>query len=111
MKLLVILLVFAFCLFVLGGYVTKRILSACPGPTTNYIPLNNTFIEEQEQPAYVMGMYKDMFHKLNPWWDTTAHKAALLVGKQQPYALGERPKNTISGQNTNRDDYLNQFFG
>ncbi len=100
----------AFCLFVLGGYVTKRILTNCPKPKINYVPQNRTFIEEQEEPAYVMGMYKDMFHKLNPWWDTTEHKAALLVGKQQPYAHGERPKNKIVGKQTNRDDYLNTFF-
>ena len=111
MKLLILLIVFAFCAFVIGGYITKRILENCPKAIVNHIPASNTFIEEQEQPPYVMAMYKGMFHELNPWWDTTEHKIHLKVGKQQPYAWGERPKNRLVGQNTDRDDYLNTFFG
>lgn len=110
MKLLIILIVFGFCLFIIGGYVTRRILTGCPRAVVNHIAATNTFIEEQEQPPYVMAMYKGLFHDLNPWWDTEAQRTYLKVGKQQPYAWGERPKNKISSQNTDRDDYLNTFF-
>ena len=100
----------AFCLFVSATYMTRSFIKTCPKAIVNHVPAIRTFTEEQEQPSYVMNLYKKMFWQLNPWWDTTAHKVHLKVGKKQPYAWGERPKNKLVGKGTDRDDYLNTFF-
>ena len=111
MKFIVLLLVFFACAFVIGSYITKRFLRTCPKAIVNHVPYIRTFTEEQEQPSYVMAMYKKMFWGNSPWVQTQVHQAQLKVGKKQPYAWGERPKNILVGKSTNRDDYLNTFFG
>lgn len=111
MKFLVLLLTFCAVAYVIGGYFVRYKNRKCPEPIINNVPYVRTFIEEQEQPSYVMTMYKNMFWGLNPWNDTHAHKVHLKVGKKQPFAHGERPKNILVGEDTNRDDYLNTFFG
>jgi hypothetical protein len=93
--------------YVIGGYIIKRSNKKCPNPIVNNIPYIRTFTEEQEQPSYVMSMFKDMFWKLAPWDSKNLQTTYLKVGKQQPAALGGRPKNVMVGKSTNRDDYLN----
>lgn len=100
-----------FVAYILGTYIIKMKNSKCPAPKIVYKPYVRTFIEEQEDPSYVMTLFKTMFHGNNPWFDTKVQSTYTKVGRQQPMAYGGRPKNKMVGQNTSRDDYLGTFFG
>lgn len=99
-------------LIILGGWVSRRYAESCPTATIVYKPYIRTFTEEQSQPTYVFTMYKNMFYGDSPWTEKLAGQtAALKRGKQNPFIHGERPKNVMAGENNNRDDHLNTFFG
>lgn len=98
-------------LLIIGGWVARRYAESCPTSRIVYKPYIRTFIEEQEQPSYVFTLFQKMFHGNSPWVTTFAHRNFLKVSKQQPMILGERAKNELGGENTDRDDYLNTFFG
>jgi hypothetical protein len=107
MKFLIILLLVLSIAYVISGYIMKTRTRNCPIPIINNVPYIRTFTEEQEQPSYVMSLYKDMFWKLAPWNDKNPQKTYLKVGKKQPAAYGGRPKSSLAGKSSNRDDYLN----
>ena len=111
MKFLIYSLIVAAILYVLITYIIKIEDGKCPGSKIEYKPYIRTFIEEQEEPTYVMNIFKKMFHGTNPWFQTKVQSSYLKVGRQQPNAYGGRPKNILVGENNSRDDYIGSFFG
>lgn len=110
MRFLVIAVLSVAIAVVIGGYIVKKLAGNCPGPIINHVPYNKTFIEEQEEPAYVMAMYKNMFWNTNPWEEKQPNSTQLKVGRMQPNILGGLPKTVLTGKGSNRDDYLNTYY-
>ena len=109
MKFLLLAITFSFILAIFGTWLSRSYAGTCPTADIVYKPYIRTFIEEQEQPSYVFTIFKKMFHGSNPWSDFLGGQtAALKRGRQNPFILGERPKNLIPGEDNNRDDYLNK---
>lgn len=98
-------------MYVIGSYVYKSKLNACPPPKPIYRPLIRTFTEEQENPVSVFSMFKSMFWGGNVWLQKEPHASQLRRGKIQPFAHGELPENDKRGRQVERDDYLGRFFG
>ena len=111
MKFVLYLIIIAIILIIIGGWIARIYAESCPTSRIVYKPYIRTFVEEQEQPSSVFTIFKNMFHGNSPWTQTFAHRNFLKVGKQQPFAWGGRPKNILPGENNDRDDYLNTFFG
>ena len=108
MKFVLYFLIMLILLVILGSWVARRYAESCPTATIVYKPYVRTFIEEQTEPSYVFTIFKKMFHDSSPWAQKLeGQTAALNRGRQNPFILGERPKNIIPGQTNNRDDYLN----
>ena len=111
MKFLLLLLMFLFVLLIFGSWLSRSYAGTCPTADIVYKPYSRTFVEEQEQPGYVFTMFKKMFHSTTPWDDLLGGQTASLKrGTQNPFILGERPKNILPGENNDRDDYLNKPF-
>lgn len=111
MKFVLYMLIIGIIIFILGAWLVRLYAESCPTSLIVYKPYIRTFVEEQEQPSYVFTLFKNMFHGNSPWTQTFAHRNYLKNGKQNPFILGERPKNVLTGEKNNRDDYLNTFFG
>ena len=111
MKFVLITVMVLMVLATLGLYAARRLGESCLASRIVYKPYIRTFVEEQEQPSYVFTLFKKMFHGNSPWTTTFAHRNFLKVSKQNPFIHGERPKNVLPGTGTDRDDYLNTFFG
>jgi hypothetical protein len=111
MKFLLYFIMVSLVLCILGSWVSRRYQESCPTAQIVYKPYVRTFIEEQSEPSYVFTMFKNMFYDNSPWTAKLgAQTAALNRGKQNPFIHGGRPKNVMSGEKNNRDDYLNTFF-
>ena len=110
MRFLILVLIASCIAVVIGSYITKKIIAKCPGPIASNVPYARTFKEEQEEPAYVMAMYKNMFWSTNPWEDKQQNSTQLKIGRMQPNILGGLPKTELAGEGSNRDDYLNSYY-
>ena len=96
---------------VLATYFNKKRLAKCPKIKTVYRPKIRTFIEEQEQPASVYGIFKDIFNKSDPWVRSTwTNPSQTEVGLQQPFSWGDLPNNEIGGSDNQPRHYENQKF-
>jgi hypothetical protein len=111
MKFLLLFIMVFLVLFILSSWLKRHYSGKCPTAKIIYKPYVRTFIEEQEQPGYAFTMFKKMFHSTSPWDELLAGQTVSLKrGRQNPFILGERPKNILPGENNNRDDYLNKPF-
>ena len=105
----VIVLLGAFLVYVVGGWVDKRRASRCPKYRYIYKPYVRTFTEEQTQPSSVFKLYKNMFWQQSPWVSTHANPGENSNGGINPFVWGALPKTDL-GTERESDDYLNADY-
>lgn len=97
-------------LYLLYTYAVKRQLRTCDKVRYEYRPYIRTFQEEQQNPVSPMGLYKDMFYKTSPWWDSTGNASKLPENTIQPFSWQGLPKSEVlhEGESNN---FVNAYFG
>ena len=60
MKFLLYLIMFCIILTIFGSWLSRSYAETCPTATIIYRPYVRTFVEEQQQPAYVFTMFNKM---------------------------------------------------
>lgn len=97
-------------LYVLYTYIIKLELKKCKAVRYEYKPYIKTFTEEQENPVSPLGLYKNLFYKVSPWWESTGNSSYLKDGTIQPFSWQGLPKSEVlrEGESGN---FVNSFFG
>ena len=97
--------------YIVGSYITKQNLKSCKTVKIVYRPKRRTFIEEQENPASVYGIFKDMFNKVDPKISSTwVSSSEAEIGLQQPFSWGDLPNIENDGVDKQEMHYKNQRF-
>lgn len=98
----------AFIVIFIGyTYAVKLNDRRCDTVIYKYRPYIRTFQEEQTNPVSPSGLFKDMFYKPGPWWESTGNASFLKDGTIQPFSWQGLPKSEvlIEGESSN---FVNQ---
>ena len=97
-------------LYVIVTYTLKVQLRKCDKVRYEYRVGNRTFQEEQRNPVSPLGLYKNMFYKMTPWWSATGNASYIKDGTIQPFSWQGLPKSEVL-QEGESNNFVNAYSG
>lgn len=107
---LFISITFYVLLYIIYTYISKKKIKTCQNVIYKYRPQIRTFIEQQTNPVSPFGIYKNMFYKPSPWWESVGNSSKLKDNTIQPFSWEGLPKNENMNDNASTN-FLNAYSG